>query len=100
MIRHIFGGSAGGPIAKDKAFIFGTYERNSDRSTELVSRTVPTPQFLNGAMRYTRRDGSFGTLTDGGGGMLEKWTMIPCDTWNRNLFGTGNLMERYRPFFH
>lgn len=44
-----FGGTAGGPIAKDKMFFFGSYERRRERSEVLVTSpeasglVVPTP---------------------------------------------------------
>jgi hypothetical protein len=34
--RQQFGGSAGGPIVKDKAFWFGTYERTRERANSIV----------------------------------------------------------------
>lgn len=98
LIRHLPGGSVGGAIKKDRMFLFGAYERQTDRSGTLESRTVPTPNFLNGIVRYRRRDGSFGVITDGPGGMLEKWTNIPGDRWNSNVIGANALFEKYRPF--
>ncbi len=96
LIRHLPGGSAGGPILQDKLFFFGAYERQTDRSSILATRNVPTPEFLDGIIRYERDDGTFGVLTDGCGGQLERWTLIDCDTWNPNL--VGSFFELYRPF--
>ena len=55
--RRQFGVSLGGPIRKDRAFFFGTFERNEQRgviSTELVtpdfaalSRITPSPTYVN-----------------------------------------------------
>ncbi len=98
LIRHQPGGTLGGPIRKDKLFIFGAYERNTDRSATLESRVVPTPEFLNGQIRYQRKDKSFGALTDGSGGGLERWTGIPGDRWNPAMIGATGFFEKYRPF--
>ena len=65
LIRHIPGGSLGGPILEDKLFIFGAYERQSDRSATLENRQVPAPALIDGIVRYERLEGSFGTITDG-----------------------------------
>src|SRR5579884_182564 len=40
-----FGGSLGGPIKHDRAFIFGDYEGYRQSITQVVSGSVPTPQF-------------------------------------------------------
>ncbi len=39
-----FGGSVGGPIKRDKIFIFGTYEGYRQRSFSIVQGDVPTPK--------------------------------------------------------
>lgn len=40
-----FGGSMGGPIKHDRIFIFGDYEGYRQSVTQVVSGTVPTPEF-------------------------------------------------------
>jgi outer membrane receptor protein involved in Fe transport len=40
-----FGGSVGGPIIRDRLFIFGTYEGYRESAARLVSGNVPTQQF-------------------------------------------------------
>jgi len=39
-----FGGSSGGPIKKDRIFIFGTYEGYRQKSFSIVQGDVPTPK--------------------------------------------------------
>jgi len=49
--RHSdYAASAGGPIIKNKTFIFGAFEqyRHSDYTMGAYTQTVPTPQFLSG----------------------------------------------------
>jgi outer membrane receptor protein involved in Fe transport len=45
-----FGGTIGGPIIKDKAFMFLYYEGQRYTSLAVSSRTVPSPQDIQGAM--------------------------------------------------
>jgi outer membrane receptor protein involved in Fe transport len=40
-----FGGSLGGPIKRDRIFLFGDYEGYRQSITQVVSGTVPTPAF-------------------------------------------------------
>lgn len=42
-----FGGSIGGPIVKNKLFIFGVYEGYRDRAFTVVQENVPTPRLRN-----------------------------------------------------
>jgi len=43
--RHQFGGSLGGPILKNRAFFFFTYEGYRQKNNQLVSGLTPTPEF-------------------------------------------------------
>ena len=44
-IFNQFGGSAGGHIIRDKAFVFGAYEGYRESASRRVNATVPTPAF-------------------------------------------------------
>jgi len=52
LIRHSFGGSLGGPIVKDRAFFFYSYEALRQTSQTPVVRTVPLPSLGRGELRY------------------------------------------------
>src|SRR5207244_11823007 len=46
--RNQFGGSLGGPIVKDKIFIFGTYEEFRERLNNDTTPIVPSPHAQQG----------------------------------------------------
>ncbi|HKD02200.1 MAG TPA: TonB-dependent receptor [Terriglobales bacterium] len=47
LVRNQFGGSIGGPIIKDKTFFYFTTEFRRDRSSNPLTGTGVTPDFLN-----------------------------------------------------
>ena len=52
LLTNLFGGSAGGPIKKNKAFVFFNYEGRRDRSATQVTRTVPTATMQQGILVF------------------------------------------------
>lgn len=71
-VQHIFGGTLGGPIVKDKALFFTNLQLLRAYDTALVTRTVYTQAARNGLFRYVvgRANAPAGTATaavDGNG---------------------------------
>lgn len=52
LIRNTFGGALGGPIVKNKAFFFYSYEGRRDASQQAVSNIVPLPNVGQGVVRF------------------------------------------------
>jgi len=63
LIRHSFGGSVGGPIMKDRAFFFYSFEALRQTSQTSVVRTVPLASLGRGELRYRTSAGAIVTLT-------------------------------------
>ena len=63
LLINVFGGSAGAPIKKNKAFIFFNYEGRRDASSTSVKRTVPTETMKQGIVQYHDKNGVLHQLT-------------------------------------
>jgi hypothetical protein len=62
LLRNIFGGTVGGPIKRDRAFFFFSYEGFREATATSVVRTVPLPQTLGqGLVRYVTNSTTAGT---------------------------------------
>jgi hypothetical protein len=53
LIRHTFGGGIGGPIIKNKAFFFYSYESRHDASGRGVTQVVPLASLGQGIINYS-----------------------------------------------
>ncbi|MBC8031240.1 MAG: carboxypeptidase regulatory-like domain-containing protein [Pyrinomonadaceae bacterium] len=62
LLRNIFGGSLGGPLKKDRAYFFFTYEGFREATATTVVREVPLPTLGQGIVRYFTASGA----SDGG----------------------------------
>ena len=58
LLRNIFGGSLGGPIKKDRAFFFFTYEGFREATATSVVREVPLPTLGQGIVRFRTESGT------------------------------------------
>ena len=52
LVRNTFGGGIGGPIVKNRAFFFYSYEGRRDASAVPETRVVPLPSLGTGAINY------------------------------------------------
>ncbi len=53
LVRNTYGGALGGPIVKNKAFFFYSYEARRDATAQGVTRIVPLPNLGQGIVNYT-----------------------------------------------
>jgi len=52
LVRNTFGGGIGGPIVKNKAFFFYSYEGRRDAAAQAVTRVVPLANLGQGTIKY------------------------------------------------
>lgn len=58
LIRNVGGVSLGGPIVKNRWFLFGNWEHRRDASDEVQLRWVPTAEMRQGILRYPDSNGN------------------------------------------
>ncbi len=74
-VQHVYGGSAGGPLVRNKTFFFGNVQLLRALQTGIVNRTVYTADARNGILRYVkggrnRPAGTPGASVDPSGNVL------------------------------
>jgi hypothetical protein len=63
LIRNIYGASLGGPIIKNRFFLFGNYEGRKDARDGQATRQIPSMNMRQGILQYRTTSGSIATVT-------------------------------------
>jgi hypothetical protein len=99
LLINIFGASIGGPIIKNKLFLFANYEGNRNASASTVTRTVPTDNLRNGIVTYKNAAGVLTTIgpsdikkyVDPTGQGIDQAALADIDNFPQgNIAGTGD----------
>ena len=59
LLRNFFGGSVGGPVKKDRAFVFFAYEGLREATSTPGVQVVPLPHVAQGIIRYRHTNANF-----------------------------------------
>jgi hypothetical protein len=62
LVRNQFGASIGGPVIKNRIFLFGNWERRIDASGQSALRTVPSEALKQGNLQVKLTNGTTQTL--------------------------------------
>jgi hypothetical protein len=62
LLINLFGASVGGPIKRNKAFLFVNYEGRRDASATSINRNVPTENLKQGIVTYHDASGALQTI--------------------------------------
>lgn len=88
LIRNIFGGSLGGPVKKDRLFLFMNFEGTRRAEAQSVTDVVPSEALKDGVIFYQcdRSDPNIATNCPGGSviGQSGQSYAIPAPTVNAN----------------
>ncbi|MGH9734650.1 MAG: carboxypeptidase regulatory-like domain-containing protein, partial [Candidatus Acidiferrales bacterium] len=87
LVRNVFGAAAGGPIKKDRLFIFANYEGHRLSEADSEVRTVPSASLRDGVIMY-QCDGGCATPTTVTGASGKTYT-TPHDPNGGYLFALG-----------
>ena len=83
-IQNIFGGSFGGPIKRNKLFIFGNYQGRRTHQAISRVRTVPTDLAKTGIFQYNS------------GGAIQRYDVLAADPLHKGIDPTiATLMKNY-----
>jgi hypothetical protein len=63
LLINVFGASLGGPIKKNRTFVFFNYEGRRDASASIVTRTVPTDTLRQGIVQFRNTAGAVVQVT-------------------------------------
>lgn len=88
--RNQFGAFLGGPIKKNKTFIFGDYQGSRLRNSAPYLSTVPTAG-QSGGVTSNERAGDFTDRLTGN-------TFTPCDDGSGPSFDTGTIFDPYSTY--
>ena len=61
--RNIYGATLGGPVRKNRLFLFGNYEGRHDSREDSTVQRVPAQSLRDGQLKYLRTDRTTATLT-------------------------------------